>query len=426
MADITPSVRSLWHVMRALDGDLEACVVLPRRVTARLRSKLTRAGKDAALAKLTSLLMLEDRLGARLSEAKPKASAGGGSTMELSATLGSVAMSADPDAAAALAEGEMAVEVAASASLVRWLIRESQDDRELRELFRAASESQVKQSLGVGGLARPPAILTEESQLPAGVGLTYVTSLMRGAAEVLEDRLAHSSEELRLRQSNIADGKASVDRLKRQLKVEEDECSRLAGEHARIKQGQQAMLDHLTMLDRSYKLRWEVQQRDLAAATTAKTREDDEAHADETADLASKQSVLVAEAEASEAKSSEEEALARIKRKRAAIEASKVVEDYDAEMLRLLQTEDELEAEIHDQELQIRALEDFLGLVESERGRSGGETADFESRRAERLLRRRLLQSGSARKIQRAWGIFIEARRAQKKAAKKAGKKKKK
>ena len=451
--DASPASR-LWAVMSDLKKGMAACAAIPRKPSARLRTRLLRIGREDVVDLIAELHTEEAAVAAKLRAQQERAEdASVDKQAPGTAASGSAAHSHAPVTARSETSSgpvgppgtglrsrgfgkpaEATIHQRRIATLVRAILRAAQGDRACMEFMRETTQAQLRSSEpkgGLGGARRTPVSLAIDTSpdssapLPEGAGLAFVQTLLVCTEEVLQDRLTHSDEDLRKRRTDIADGKASVDRLTKQLAVEETECARLRKEHSKIVGSLRSSADHLSAVDATYKALWREQQMTLAEATSAMLAQDRAAHDAAIADLAAAMDAASAALEKAQEEHSAAEATARIRRKRAALEVAKLTSAFDERLLSLLQREDALKAEVSDQELQIAALTDYVSAVDSESSKRGEAEGAFEAKRHKQKRREWLLRNGAARVIQKNLRIKMDAIKAERKAAKKSKKSKK-
>lgn len=451
--DASPASR-LWAVMRDLQQGMAACAIIPRKPSARLRARLLRVGRDDIVDLIAELHAEEALAAAKLKAQHDVLEEGSvdkhapGTAAPGSAAHSHAPVTARSDSSAGLGgapgtglrsrgygkTAETALHQRRIASLVRAIIRATRGDNTCMEFMRETSQAQLRSSDpkgGLGGGRRTPISLALDTSddasaaLPEGAGLAFVQTLLVCTEEVLQDRLTHSDEDLRKRRTDIADGKASVDRLTKQLSVEETECARLRKEHSKIVGSLRSSADHLSAVDATYKALWREQQMTLAEATTAMLEQDLVAHDAAAEALTAAMDSAAAALEKAQEEHAAAEATGRIRRKRAVLEVAKLASTYDEKLLALLQQEDALRAEVADQGLQIEALTEFVAAVDSESSKRGEAEGAFEAKRHKQKRKEWLLRNGAARVIQKNLRRRMEAIKAERKAAKKSKKPKK-
>jgi hypothetical protein len=419
---------------------LDSIVALESSMTARF---------DAAQAKEARFVALEagaedSKLGA-VSPAPMRAIEGpatsasatlalGASLSRLSASASAAAITYETDGGAgALA----AQEVSHHKLLIRQLIREARETPQLLKALNDAALVQAQHGIeglsgshsgGLGGRGlRPPAINTmgDSSRIAAGAGIPYMMSFLAAMEDVVEDRLAHTAEELRQRRSDVEDASASVSELTKRHNVEATENGRLAARNRAEERGKASRLAYLRSKLRGYDQEWAAQQERLTVSIGQTRKEQEEAYEEEKTAYESQLAAGVAELEAMRVKHAEEEAASRIKRKRGILEISKSVQHADEALISARRRMDVLQAEISDQDDQIAALEAYLGVVQAEKERRLTETSAWATKTAQAKQRKRLLENGSARLIARNLRMGCENKKEARKASSKDKKKKK-
>lgn len=452
-------VVTLRSVMASLRDTMHVCSVIPRRMTARLRSKMLAAGCEKQLEALDAAITLETSMEKSHSAAKattsrtvPRetvpeevavfhASAVSSAVHAIEGPAGhvdtsraksvpngyvkQVSLPSTDEAAgdtAADDPGTLAQQSQDHRRLIRQLVRDAKATPALLKILNDATTIQARQGLGSGqgtsDAGRPPAVLTahDSKAVASRAGIPYVMAFLAAMDEVLEDRLGTSAEKLQHRRSDVNVTLNGVEKLKELLEVEEREYKQLVEQHEDQERAKARQLLSLKTKLGDFTEVAAMQEVELDVGTKQKRLEDEEAHEQQRAQLESGLAMATAELEVLRARAAKQEAVARIKRKRSILEMSKLATDSGHILLTLQRQADVLEAEIADGDEQIAALEAYIGAVQAERERKVAESSSWESKMNEIRRQKRLLENGSARLIARnlrmGWQHRKEMRRA--------------
>jgi hypothetical protein len=379
---------TLRTVLDGLRSASDASASIPRRVTAKTRHALCDAGFGEAAEVLDSLMLHE-----RLEDHAASASSG-----EAPETV----------------EGPPSAQRTHTGSLL-WLIRNMHEHSELHSILHTAAMTQ-----NLAGLEA-----SSGEGLSHGAGMVFFGKFVDAMRQVVFARMDESQESLMARNMLIGDLKSSVIRLRQRLEIDQREHARRGLERTGILNELRATLSHLEREHAQLTELERCQRKDLTEAVEARMEELIEVHEHETEELsATKAKAEEGLREASVAHDTDE-ALGRVKRKRGRLELGKLYADFDATVLMLLHREDVMREEIAGIDGRIEALEAYFSTVDSESGRASAETDAFNEEQRVRKLKRRLLENGSARIIQKAVRAMIERKREQRKAEKKGKKSKK-